>query len=138
MPISITATEGVMSEENLALVGKKVTEALLKHHGLQENTVMRPNVTCQIHVLPKNLSLSGGEPFQGVWVETKTPSFALADRKIQEDFFGEVTDIVYDLAGGAVPRNFIFTNATHAVDGSWNMDGKALSNEQISDRLSQG
>lgn len=72
------------------------------------NKVMTPNVTNHIRILPKAHSLSGGEPFAGAWIETKTPSFALATREIQLGFFKEATDIIEEIAGGKLSRNNIF------------------------------
>jgi len=138
MPISLTLTEGALpggSEKNAA---KRITEAFLQWHGLSGNKVMTPNVTNHIHVLPRDSTLSGGEPFVGVWIETRTPSFALCTRETQEGFFKEATDIIEELSGGSLPRENIYANAVHTVDGTWNMDGRAMTNEQLGDAISKG
>lgn len=87
-------TEGALPPGTEQQAGKRITDAFLRWHDLSGNTVMTPNVTSHIVVLPKNLSLSGGEPFVGAWIETKTPSFALSTRDVQEGFFKEATDIL--------------------------------------------
>ncbi|MBL1275308.1 MAG: hypothetical protein COB30_004420 [Ectothiorhodospiraceae bacterium] len=138
MPISITFTEGVIPKGSEKIVGKRITEAFLKWHGLSGNKVMTPNVTSQIHVLSQDNTLSGGEPFQGAWIETKTPSFALNTRENQEGFFKEATDIVEEMSGGHLPREHIYANAVHTVDGTWNIDGRAMTNEQMLEVISMG
>jgi hypothetical protein len=138
MPLAITLTEGVLPEGREKEAGKRITEAFLKWHGLSGNKVMTPNVTNHIHILPRDRTLSGGEPFSGAWIETKTPAFALNSREVQEGFFKEATDIIEELSGGKVPRENIYTNAVHTVDGSWNMDGRAMTNAQLSEAILKG
>jgi len=138
MPISITLTEGVLAAEQEAVAVAKITEAFLKHHSLGGNAVMTPNVTAHIAVLPKGQTFAGGKPVDGAWVETKTPSFALADHSVQIAFFGEATQILHDLSGGTLPKERIWSNGVHAVDGTWNLDGKAHTNDEIGAALANG
>lgn len=138
MPITITLTEGVLPKGSEKLAAKRITEAFLRHHNLAGNKVMTPNITSHIHLLPKDHTLSGGKPFAGAWIEAKTPSFALSSREVQEGFFKESTDIVEELSEGKLSRDRIHANAVHAVDGTWNMDGNAITNEQILERIAEG
>ena len=138
MPIALTLTEGALPKGSEKEAGKRITEAFLKWHGLSGNKVMTPNVTNHIQVLPRDSTLSGGEPFVGAWIETKTPTFALNAREIQEGFFKEATDIIEELSGGKLPRENIYANAVHTVDGTWNMDGRAMTNEQLGEAISRG
>jgi len=131
MPMTLTLTEGVLAKEDEQIAAKRIVDAMLKWHGLSGNGKMTPNVTTMINVLPKEATLSGGEPFSGVWIEWKTPQFAFNGREIQQGFFKEATDIIEQLAAGSVSRDRIFSNVVHTVDGTWNMDGKAMSNEEI-------
>lgn len=138
MPVAITLTEGVLPAGKEVEAGKRITDAFLKWHGLAGNKVMTPNVTNHIHIIPKERTLSGGVPFSGAWIETKTPSFALSSREVQEGFFKEATDIIEELSGGKLPREHIYANAVHTVDGTWNMDGRAMTNEELAARISNG
>jgi len=138
MPIAITLTEGVLPKGSEKQAAKRITDAFLKWHGLTGNKVMTPNIINHIHILPKDSTLAGGEPVAGAWVETKTPSFALSSREIQEGFFKEATDIIEELSGGILPRENIYANAVHTVDGTWNMDGRAMTNEQLGEAISKG
>ena len=138
MPLALNYTQGVMNEDAGLKAGRKITEAFLKWHGLGGNKVMTPNVTMQIQALPKNGALSGGEPVEGAWLECKTPSFALAARDVQVGFFKEATDIIAAAAEGRLPRDRIYSNVVHTVDGTWNLDGEAMTNSQLSERISQG
>ncbi len=138
MPLTLSLTEGVLPQGSEKEAIKRITDAFLKCHGLSGNKVMTPNVTAHVHVLPKGHSFSGGEAFDGVWIEFKTPSFAFTDREIQRDLFKEATDIIVELSGGKQPRHHIFSNVTHTVDGTWNLNGEAMTNQEIGDAISQG
>ncbi len=131
MPISITLTEGVLPAGQEGVAVAKITESFLKHHGMGGNKLMTPNVTAHLNILPKGHTFAGGQPVDGAWIETKTPSFALADHAVQTAFFGEATQILHDLSRGTLARDRIWSNGVHAVDGTWNIDGRALTNEEI-------
>ena len=117
---------------------EQLTDAMLKRHGLTGNIVMTPNVTATVHVLPKESTFSGGKEFAGAWVEWKVPSFAFRTREVQQGFFKDATDIIHDLSGGKQPRDNIYVNVVHTVDGAWNLDGKAMTNEQLGEAISNG
>ncbi|WAK04259.1 4-oxalocrotonate tautomerase [Methylobacter sp. YRD-M1] len=138
MPLTLTFTEGVLpiGEEKQAVA--QITEAMLKWHGLAGNKVMTPNITATVHVLPKSATFSGGQEFSGAWVEWKTPSFAFTDREVQQGFFTEATDIIHELSGGKQPKDQIYVNVVHAVDGAWNMNGRAMTNTEIGAAIAQG
>jgi len=138
MPLTLTLTEGVLPSgtENQAVA--RLTEAMLRWHGLTGNKVMTPNVTATVHVLPKDATYSGGKTFSGAWVEWKVPSFAFAARDIQVGFFKDATDIIHELSGGKQLRDNIYVNVVHTVDGAWNLDGKAMTNDELGAAISRG
>ncbi len=138
MPLTLTLTEGVLPSgtENQAVA--RLTEAMLKWHGLTGNKVMTSNVTATVHVLPKDATYSGGKAFSGAWVEWKVPSFAFAERDIQVGFFKDATEIIHELSVGKQPRDNIYVNVVHTVDGAWNLDGKAMTNDELGTAISQG
>lgn len=138
MPITVTLTEGAVPSQAHAKVVKEISDAFLVHHGLGGNTVMTPNVTAQLHVQPKHETFSAGEPIEGAWVEIKSPSFALADRNVQKNFFAEVTEIVHKHSEGKIPKKHIWTNSIHTVDGTWNLDGIAMTNEELGEAIAKG
>ncbi|MES9851736.1 MAG: hypothetical protein ABW170_07890 [Candidatus Thiodiazotropha sp. L084R] len=138
MPISITLTEGVLPVGQEAVAVSKITDSFLKHHDLGGNKVMSPNITTHLNILPKGQTFAGGEPVEGAWVETKTPSFALASHDIQTAFFGEATQILLELSGGKLTKERIWSNGVYAEDGTWNLDGKAMTNEELGQAISAG
>lgn len=138
MPLTLTLTEGVLPVGKEKEAVAKITNAFLKHHGLADNKVMRPNITATVHVLPKSSTFSGGEEFSGAWTEWKVPSFALADREIQKAFFAESTEIIYQLSGGKQPKDNIYANVVHTVDGTWNLDGIAMTNDELGEAIGKG
>ncbi|MCB1877064.1 MAG: hypothetical protein KDH88_13905 [Chromatiales bacterium] len=138
MPISITLTEGVLPAGKEAAAVAKITEAFLKHHGLSGNKVMTPNITTHLNILPKGHAFSGGMPIDGAWVETKTPSFALSTREIQTAFFAEATQILFELSEGRLSKDRIWSNGVYAEDGTWNLDGLAMTNEELGQAIAAG
>jgi len=138
MPLTLTLTEGVLPKGKEKEAVQKITDSLLKTHGLTNNKVMTPNITANIHIVPKGSSFSGGKEFSGAWAEWKVPSFALADKEVIKQHFAEVTEIIYQLSGRKQPKDNIYVNVLHAVDGGWNLDGIAMTNEELGDAISKG
>ena len=138
MPLTLTITEGLLPEGQEKLAYQRLGEAMLKWHGLTDNAVMRPNVVGTLHVLPKSATFSGMEETDAAFVEWKVPSFAFTDRDIQKGYFEEVTTLLHEMSGGRLPRDRVFINVVHAVDGAWNFDGKALTNAEMGDAVAKG
>lgn len=135
MPLTLTLTEGVLPTGAEKQAVAQLTDAMLKWHGLTGNKVMTPNITATVHVLPKSATFSGGKEFCGAWVEWKTPSFAFADREIQQGFFTDATHIIHELSGGKQPKDNIYVNVVHTVNGAWNLDGRAMTNAEIGEAI---
>lgn len=138
MPLTLTLSKGVLPIGAEKQAVAQITDAMLKWHGLTGNKVMTPNITATVHVLPRESTFSGGKEFSGAWVEWKTPSFAFASREIQQGFFADATNIIHELSGGKQPKDNIYVNVVHAVDGAWNLDGQAMTNEQLGEAISKG
>jgi hypothetical protein len=138
MPLTLTLTEGVLPKGTEKAAFARLSEAMLKWHGLAGNKVMTPNVIGSIHVLNKDQTFAGMEETPVAFVEWKVPSFAFANRETQLGYFEEATDIIHELSGGKQPRDRIFINVVHAVDGAWNMDGKARTNAELGELVSKG
>lgn len=138
MPLTLTITEDAIPANKAKDAVKQLTESMLRWHQLTGNTVMTPNVTANVAIVPKGHSFSGGEEFSGVWVEWKVPSFAFASREIQKGFGKDATDIIHQLSGGKQPKDNIYFNVVHTVDGTWNLDGQAMSNEELGGAISKG
>ncbi|RDH85901.1 MAG: 4-oxalocrotonate tautomerase [endosymbiont of Galathealinum brachiosum] len=136
MPLTITFTEGTLPEGSEKKAVTEMTNTMLKWHGLTGNQVMTSNITAMIQSLPKSQTYSGGEEVSAIWVEWKTPSFAFNNRELQQGYFKEATEIMFEMAAGKVPRNNIYINVVHAVDGAWNFEGEAMSNEEIGNAIS--
>lgn len=138
MPLTLTLTEDVLPTNTFDQAIERLTDSMLKWHALTGNTVMTPNVTANIQVVQKGHSYSGGVPFKGAWIEWKVPSFAFAAREIQKGFGQDAVDIINDLSGGKQPKDNIYFNVVHTVDGSWNLDGQAMSNEELGAVIATG
>lgn len=138
MPLSLTLTKGALPDGVEATAIAEITEAFLAAHNLSGNTVMTPNVTAHVNILEKRQTFSGGKPVEGAWLETKTPSFALADTQVQERFFVEATEILHRLSGGKLSRDRIWTNGVHTVDGTWNLNGRPHVNAALGAAIANG
>jgi len=136
MPLTLTITEAVLAEGSEAQAIQELTDAMLESHGLTGNSVMTPNITATLHILNENQTFSGGKPFSGAWIEWKVPSFAFSDREVQLQYFKKATDIIEKLSGYSQARDNIYVNVVHAVDGAWNFDGQAMTNEQVIQAIS--
>ena len=89
-------------------------------------------------MLPKGSTFSGGKKFAGVWVEWNVPSFAFSTREVQQGHFQDATDIIEKFSDGNQLRDSIYVNVVHAVDGAWNLDGKAMTNKELGQAIAQG
>ena len=138
MPLTLTISQGVIETSKAKEAVVQLTDSMLKWHGLTGNSVMTPNVTANVHIVPEGLSFSGGDEFEAVWVEWKVPSFAFASSEVLKGFGQDATDIIFNLAGGKVSRDNIYFNVVHTVDGAWNLDGIAMNNEELGVAIAGG
>ena len=104
MPLTLTLTEGVLPKGQEKIAYRRLSEAMLRWHGLAGNKLMEANVVGSIHVVSKDHTFAGMDETPVAFVEWKVPSFAFTDRKIQEGYFEEVTDIIHEMSGGRQPR----------------------------------
>jgi hypothetical protein len=138
MPLQLILTEGVLPEGQEKVAFVRIAEAMVKWHGLTGNAAMLPNVIGEYQVVPLERTFSGMKPAPIAVVEWKVPAFAFADRKVQIGYFDEVTTIIHEMSGGKHPRDHVFINVVHTVDGAWNWGGKALTNEEIMQKVAAG
>lgn len=138
MPLTLTVTEGVLPKGQERVAFAKLSELMLKWHGLTGNKAMTPNVVGSLHVAPKGTTFTGMQDTDVVFIEWKVPSFAFTDRKVQVGYFQEATNLIHEMSGGRQPKEKIFINVVHAVDGAWNFGGKALTNAELGAEVAKG
>lgn len=138
MPLTFTITEGVLPSGSEKSTFTRLCAAMLKWHGLAGNSVMTPNVIGSIQLLKLEQSFAGLTQAPVAFVEWKVPSFAFADPTIQRGYVDEATQIVHEASGGRLPKDHIWCNVVHAVDGAWGIAGQALSNRELGERVAQG
>jgi phenylpyruvate tautomerase PptA (4-oxalocrotonate tautomerase family) len=137
MPISVQVTKGLLTQKGEREIFPLVAEALLKTHGLSGNRFMTPNVIGHLVVSPEAESYVGGKNQSLAIVEVKVPAITFANDQVKQQFVGAVTDIIDRLKTGSHPRERTFVNVTYAVDGTWGIGGKAYSNAELVDAISQ-
>ena len=58
MPLTLSLTEDAIPTSAIKEAIQKLTNSMLKHHGLLGNKVMTPNITAHVSVLPKSRTFS--------------------------------------------------------------------------------
>lgn len=137
MPIQVIVPEGALTADGEAQVFKKLTELLLRLHGLSGNTFMTPNVIGEVVVVPRGRTFSGGQRASIAIVELKVPSFVLPTQELKEQWTSEVTSILESAAEGRLRREHIFANVVHAIDGTWGIGGVAYDNAALGNAISK-
>ncbi|APV50961.1 4-oxalocrotonate tautomerase [Betaproteobacteria bacterium GR16-43] len=138
MPLTLIVTEGVIPKDREADTMARLSETMLKLHGLTGNKAMTPNVIGSIQVVPKGSTFAGLKPTAVAIVEWKVPAFAFTDREIQKAYVAEATEIVHEASGRRHSKDFIWVNVTHAVDGIWGSSGKAHTNAELGAAVALG
>jgi hypothetical protein len=138
MPLTLTLTEGVLPRGQEKVAFRRLADAMLKWSGLKGNRFMTSAVIGSIHVLPRDHTLAGLEENEVAFVEWKVPPIAFAARDMQVGYIKEATDIIHELSGGRHPRERIWVNVTHAVDGAWGINGNAMTGDDLKQAIAQG
>jgi hypothetical protein len=138
MPLTLTLTEGVLPKGQEKVAFSRLSEAMLKWHGMTGNKIMTDNVIGSLHVLPKDHTFTGMKETPVVFIEWKVPSFAFTNRDVQVGYFNEATQIIHEMSGGKQAKEHIFINVVHAVDGAWNFNGQAMTNAEIGAAVGTG
>ena len=139
MPLTLTISESApLPKERIPEAVQRLTDSMLKWHNLTGNSVMTPNATANVLLVPAGHSFSGGQPFAGIWVEWKVPSFAFSSREVQKGYGQDAVDILQDLTDGKQPADNIYFNVVHTVDGAWALDGKAMTNQELLEVIASG
>lgn len=138
MPLTLTLTDGALPKGSEKVAFSRLSEAMLKWHGLTGNKVMTPNVIGSIHLVSIENTFSGSKEAPVAFIEWKVPSFAFASREVQISYIEEATNIVHEMSGGKLAKDHIWVNVVHAVDGAWGIAGKAMTNDELKEAVSQG
>ena len=138
MPLTLIVTESVIPKAREADTIARLSDAFLSLHGLSGNQAMTPNVIGSINVVARENAFSGSKEAAVAFIEWKVPSFAFATREIQIGYIDEATSIVHEMSGGRLPKDHIWVNVVHAVDGAWGIAGAAKTNEELQDAISKG
>ena len=131
MPIQIIVPEGALTPAGEAEAFRKLTELLLRLHGLTGNRFMTPNVIGEVTVVPKGRTFSGGAPADIAVFELKVPSFVLPTQDLKNAWISEGTTIIEQAGQGRIKREHIYANVNYAVEGAWGIGGKAFSNTEL-------
>lgn len=131
MPLTLTLTEGVVPAGQEKVAFARLSEAMIKWHGAAGNQLMIDNIVGSLNVVPPGTTFTGMKETPVAFIEWKVPAFAFATREIQIGYFAEATEIIHEMSGGRQPKNKIFINVVHAIDGGWNFEGRSMTNAEI-------
>ena len=131
MPIQVIVPEGTLSADAQAEAFRKLTDLLLRLHGLTGNKFMTPNIIGEVTVVPRGRTFSGGKPTDIAVFELKVPSFVLPTQELKDAWIAEGTAIIEQAAAGRIKREHIFASVTYAVEGAWGIGGTAYSNAAL-------
>jgi len=131
MPIQIVVPEGALNAGADVELFRKLTDLLLRLHGLTGNRFMTPNVIGEVTIVPKGRTFSGGTPTDIAIFELKVPSFVLSTQALKDAWISEGTAIIEQAAAGRIKREHIFASVSYAVDGAWGIGGVAYSNADL-------
>ncbi|MDO8654526.1 MAG: 4-oxalocrotonate tautomerase [Undibacterium sp.] len=137
MPLTLIVTEGVLPKDREPETIARLSEAFLNLHGLAGNKFLTPNVIGHIQVVPVGSTFSGMKATPVAIVEWLTPSFAFTTQEIQIAYVKEATEIIYEVCGGKHPRENIWVNVKHAVDGTWGIAGNGMTNKQLLEAITK-
>jgi hypothetical protein len=138
MPLTLTLSQGVLPKGTEKQAYARLSDAMLKWHGLTGNKFVTPMVIGHINVIDQEHTFSGSKESPVAFVEWKVPSFAFADRKVQLGYVEEATNIIHEMSGGKHPKDRVWVNVLHAVDGGWGVNGAAMTNDQLKEAASRG
>jgi hypothetical protein len=138
MPIQIIVPEDTLTPAAEAEAFQKLTDLLLRLHGLTGNKFMTPNVIGEVTVVPKGRTFSGGQPTDIAVFELKVPSFVLPTQELKDAWIAEGTSIIEQAAAGRIKREHIFANVNFAVEGAWGIGGKAYNNADLGAAVAAG
>lgn len=131
MPLTLTLTEGVLPKGQEKVAFARLSDAMLKWHGLTGNAAIKPSIVGSINIVSKGHTFSGSKEASVAFVEWKVPEFAFASRDVQVGYIEEATNIIHSMSGEKHPKERIWVNVVHAVDGAWGIGGAALTNAHL-------
>ena len=138
MPLTLTLTEGVLPAGSEAATFTRLSDAMLRWTGAAGNAFLTPMVVGSVNVVPRGLTFSGSAEAPVALIEWKMPGIAFVSREVQVGYIAEATEIVHEMSGGRQPREGIWVNVVHAVDGSWGVAGVGMTDEQIEEAARDG
>jgi hypothetical protein len=138
MPLTLTLTAGVLPPGQEKIAFQRLAETMLKWTGLTGNKFMAGAVIGSIHVLPQAHTFCGSQETPVVFVEWKLPPIAFTDRDVQVGYIAESTQIIHDLSGGRHPKERIWINVVHALEGAWGIAGHAMNSAQLEEAIARG
>jgi len=138
MPLTLIVTAGVLpaGQEKIAL--RRLSEAMLKWTGLTGNKFMTAAVIGSIHILPQEHTFCGLHENSVAFIEWKVLPIAFTDRDVQVGYVAEATEIIHELSGGRQPKDRIWVNVVHAVEGTWGIAGQAMTSAQLEEAIGKG
>lgn len=138
MPLTLTLSAGVLPDGQEAVAFRRLSEALLRWHGLAGNAFMTAAMTGTVHVLPPATTYAGFAPGPVALIDWKVPPIAFTQREVQAGYVDEAAAIIHELSGGRHPRERVWVSVVHMAEGGWGIGGRAYSSEALGAAIAGG
>ena len=77
MPLTLTLTEGVVPKGQEKVVFSRLSEAMIRWHGMTGNALMTANIVGTVQVLPVDATFTGMKETAVAFAEWKVPAVCL-------------------------------------------------------------
>ena len=131
MPLLVQVSKGLLTAQGEKDILPKLTESVLRLHGLTGNSFMTPNVVGHVVVSEQSSCYAGGKPQSLAVVEFMGPPITFGNPEIRAAFIKEATDLIDSLRAGPHPRERTYVIVKHAIEGGWGIAGKAYTSEDL-------
>src|ERR1700753_2332688 len=110
MPITIQATQGILTAEGERAAVAAVTNAILEANDALENPMTRRHLIATLLTVPDNSTYADSELEPFLLVSVRNPTGSLVTQRQREAFVLAATDALYRIAEGRVVRDRIYIN----------------------------
>lgn len=131
MPITVTAPQGVLTDQGECDILPQLTLALIEVSGLTGNEFFADIVGGTVHVLAPQHIYAGGVNRLVVMVELKLPNIGLPTLESRAAFIAAATAVVDTLTVEGHRPEDTWVNILNAPDGAWGLGGRAWTGDDL-------
>lgn len=130
MPITIQATQGILTADGERRAVAAVTNAILEASDALENPMTRRHLIATVLTVPENSTYADAELEPFLLVSVRNPTGSLVTQRQREEFVLAATDALERISVGRVVRDRIYINLIYG-DGMWGVGGTAYTDASL-------